>query len=99
MNIFILSFDPLGTKLSSVQLLGYIQSSRHIHQWYTPFLGTYIIKSDENLLALTEKLRTQFDGSFFLLTLFHPSFIGGSMPAEVWAWINPPQAPVITVER
>ena len=88
MNCYILSYNPFETKLSPNQLLGWIKESHKVYQWYSPFIGTYVLKSGENIAVLSEFFRTAFDGAPFLLTHANPAFVSGAQTPEVWTWIN-----------
>jgi hypothetical protein len=88
MNTFVLSYNPLSVKLSATQLLGWIKESQNIKQWYSPFLGTYVLRSDQPLTTLVQGFTAAFDGDSFLISQISPSFTGGSLPPEIWNWIN-----------
>jgi hypothetical protein len=97
MNTFILSYDPYGSKLSTAQIIGYIEASRDIHQWYPPFAGTVFLKSMDTLPSLSEKFRTQFGGGLCVVTQVSPSMMGGTLPTEVWAWLGASATPTFPI--
>lgn len=96
MNTYTLSYNPFETKLSATQLLTFIRESRKIFQYYQPFMGTYILKSDEPLLTLVESFRGQFDGAPFILSYTVPSMVGGAQETVIWQWLNSGTLPALT---
>lgn len=96
MNTYTLSFNPFEIKFSYSQLAIFVKENRKVFQWYSPFVGTYIIKSTEPLTTLTESFRGFFDGAPFLLTYCYPSLTGGAQPSNVWDWLNTGNLPAIT---
>jgi len=59
MRNYVLSHNPSSLRVLPGQLLQYIQDSRSISGWFSPFPGTYILKSTEELATL----QRQFSGS------------------------------------
>jgi hypothetical protein len=88
MNTYILNYNPFETVISPGQLATIIKDNRKIYQWYSPFSGTYVLKSTELLQSLAESFRGVFDGAPFILTLSYPMNMGGAQADMVWAWIN-----------
>ena len=88
MNIYILNYNPLEIKISSNQLATFITDNRKIYQWYIPFAGTYVIKSNDTLASLAESFRGVFDGAPFILSHTFPVTMGGAQNDVVWNWIN-----------
>lgn len=96
MNTYTLSYNPFETKFSATLLLNFIRENRKVLQYYQPFMGTYIIKSDETLLTLVESFGGQFDGAPFLLSYTSPSLVGGAQEPVIWQWINSGALPALT---
>ncbi|MEQ8312195.1 MAG: hypothetical protein RIA72_16030 [Sphingopyxis sp.] len=88
MNTYLLSYSPFEPKISYSQLATFIKDNRKVTQWYSPFLGTYVLKSVEPLSSLAESFRGAFDGAPFILTQAFPSHMGGAQTDLVWNWIN-----------
>lgn len=93
MNTFVLSYNPLGLKLSATQLLGFIKESKNIFQWYSPFIGTYIIKSHGTIQTLQEVFSPIFDGDQYIISQVFHSHMNGVLPPTIWEWL---QAPAMT---
>ena len=88
MNSYLLSYNPFGLKVTPSQLLGFIRDNRKIFQWYSPFAGTYILKSADTAYSLSESFRTQFEGDLFIVSAINPPAVGGALPIEVWNWMT-----------
>lgn len=91
MTLFILSYNPFEPKITAMQLLGWIKETPRIQQWYSPFLGTYFLKSNETLNSLTELFQTAFDGGQFVISAVHPQLVSGGLSGDVWSWVNADQ--------
>jgi hypothetical protein len=87
MNCYLLSYNPFGLKITPTQLLGFIRENRRIFQWYSPFAGTYVLKSSDTTQSLAESFRTQFEGDLFILSTIDMPRVGGALPIEVWTWM------------
>lgn len=85
---YILSFDPTNPSISASQLAVFIRLSREIEGWYSPFLGTYMLKSNENLLALLKSFGEIFGNASFILVAANSAQVTGSLPSSVWAWFS-----------
>lgn len=88
MNTFILNFNPFETKISAGQLATFIEDNRKVFQWYCPFAGTYILKSNEKLSSLAHSFRGVFEQAPFILTQAYPFNMGGAQTDVVWNWVN-----------
>lgn len=88
MNNYILSYNPYVTFPNETQLLNHVQVNRYIAQYYQPFIGTFILKSDQTIGVLTESIRGLFDNSPFLLNQLFPHLASGSLPQDAWHWVN-----------
>ena len=88
MNNFILSYNPFSATPTEGQLLNHVQVNRFISQYYQPFIGTYILKSDQPIGVLTESLKGLFETSPFMVNVLYPNMSGGSLPTDIWHWIN-----------
>jgi hypothetical protein len=88
MNSYILSYDPYSGNINAVQLAQIIKDNRKISQYYTPFAGTYLLKSHLDLLALQESFVALFPPSLFVLTKVNPQDASGWLSQDVWEWWN-----------
>lgn len=93
MKDFILSYNPFEPALSATQVATWVKDCRHIAQWYQPFTGTWVLKSEQHLWTLTDSFRGFFPGIPFLLT--ESGMIGGSQDTKIWEWINTSKLPVL----
>ncbi|MDG2532087.1 hypothetical protein P6144_00355 [Sphingomonas sp. HITSZ_GF] len=93
---YVLSYNPIDARVTGTQLLTLIKESRRVLGWYSPFLGTYVLKSTEMTGPLSEMFRGLFDGSPFLLTHAIPTQMGGSLDPIIWNWINTGNVPALT---
>jgi hypothetical protein len=87
-NNYLLSYSTLTGRPSEGQLLNHVRISRHVLQYYQPFFGTYIIKSDQPIFTVTEGFKGLFEENPFMLTQLFANMSGGSLPPEIWHWIN-----------
>lgn len=85
---YILTYDPASTSPTPMQLHVFISKNRDIESWYYPFAGTYIIKSDRALAELINEFSKFFGTSQFVLAWMPAQFVTGSLPPEVWNWVN-----------
>ncbi len=90
MNNYILSYDPNGTTVTALQLAQFIKDNRKISQFYTPFAGTYIIKSYLGLIDLQSSFVALFPPALFVLSKVNPAEVSGWLTKEVWDWLNAP---------
>ena len=88
MNTYVLSYNPLMTTLQPAQLLAFIKEARRIQSWYSPFIGTYLLKSEDSISAMNQMFSGIFNGELHTIALVFPTHIGGSLPPAVWNWIN-----------
>lgn len=88
MGNYVLSFDPLMTSPPLSTLQQYIKDSRYIDSWHSPWLGLYLLKSDQAPFDLQENLRGLFNTSMFLLAHVRADVTGGYMSQIVWQWFN-----------
>lgn len=97
MNNFLLTYNTFALNPTESQLLNHVQVNRYISQYYQPFMGTYILKSDAPINILSESLKGFFHNSPYLLSQLFAELAGGSLPSDIWHWINygviPPPAP------
>lgn len=94
MNNFILSYSTFSAIPTHNQLLNHMQTSRYIDQYYQPYVGTFFLKSDTSPHALNMSLKGLFDTATYTLAFFNPEFAGGSLPQDVWDWLNHGVIPV-----
>jgi hypothetical protein len=95
MNTYILSYSPLDEKVSAYQLLAFIRDNRKIAQYYQPWMGTYIIKSQEDLVSLLSSFNLLFHGSSYILSRIFTTQMGGMLTPEIWNWINTDTVPAV----
>ena len=88
MNTYILSYDPLAKNFTITQLFAYVKDNKNIFQYYTPFAGCYVLKSNEPLSVLQQSFSGLFEGSQFLIVKIEPFQSTGALPAEIWPWLN-----------
>lgn len=88
MNNYILNYNPLGNFPSEGQLLGLVRINRHVIQYYQPFFGTYLLKSNDEAYTLNESFKHIFENTPYMLTLFSSGLTSGSLPQDAWNWIN-----------
>lgn len=88
MQNYILSFDPLNSRVTMQQLAVFIRVSREIHGWHTPFVGTYMLKSNESLFALQQSFNELFETESFIITMADPGRVTGFLPVSIWEWFN-----------
>lgn len=102
MNNYLLSYNTFTLNPTESQLLNHMQVNRFIAQYYQPFMGTYILKSEQQISVVSESLKGFFNGSPYLLTQMFSELAGGSLPNDIWHWINhgyipaPPTPPTTT---
>ena len=88
MNNFILSYNPISSAPSHGQILNHVQISRYVSSYYHAFPGTYVLKSEQTATFLTESLKGLFELSPFMVTQVWANHMGGTLPQDVWHWIN-----------
>lgn len=93
--VYVLSYYGWSVSPTDSQVRMFVQSHRDIETWYYPFVGTFIFKSRRKLFDLAVEFRQFFGGSPCLLTYANSSLMGGSLPQEVWDWINNAPAPTL----
>lgn len=97
MNNFILSYNLMGAFPKEGQLLNHVQYNRLITSYYQPFPGTFFLKSHQSAYILNESVKGFFDEWPYTLIQFDARFASGSLPTNVWDWINtgivPPPPP------
>lgn len=93
MNSFILSYNPLSARLSPRQLIAWIKESANVAQWYSPYAGTIILKSDKSIATLSDSFRAAFDGDSVVVAQVFPWMCGGALSPDIWAWLNGTAAP------
>ena len=95
MNSFILGYDPFAGNFSIAQLFAFIKDNRNVIQYYTPFAGTYFLKSSETLYDLQQTFYGFFEKANFVIIEVEPSKTGGYLPNNVWSWFNSSQFPAL----
>jgi len=88
MKTFLLSFDPLSNSIKATQLLTFIQESRKVSQYYAPFVGAYVIKSEASIHDLQEAFAGIFDQTLFMIVEMEQGAVGGRLPINMWPFVN-----------
>lgn len=104
MNNYILSYSPFLDNPSEGQLLNHVQVNKFISAYYQPFIGTYVLKSQHHISIVADSLRGLFGSAPHTVSQVFSNAIGGTLPNEVWHWLNhdiiptpdvPPSQPAI----
>jgi hypothetical protein len=90
---FSLSHDPFDPKISPIQVQEIVRNNRYIVNWYFPFAGTCIFKSEFDIHVLAPSFRAMLNGAPFLLSEVAPHNMGGAQDQSIWNWINSGQLP------
>jgi hypothetical protein len=85
---FMLSYNPTATNFSAAQLHSFVVNNKHLASWYTPFAGTYLLKSDLPVPTIAEMFRPTFNGAEFIISFIQPTLSGGGLSPEGWNWLN-----------
>lgn len=89
MNIYIFSYDPISTGNISNQILSFIRDHKNISSWIKPAEGFYILKSTVGPLVLYNSFNAFFEGQVsFVVSAAKPSQMAGTLPQEMWNWLN-----------
>lgn len=86
---YIVSYDVYRSSGISEQLLAFVKENRNVDQWSQPYHGLFLIKSNADLMTITESFRSFFGsnvGHFITPTSVHTS--GGILPEEIWNWLR-----------
>jgi hypothetical protein len=83
-----LTFSASNPSPTAIQAHLFIAQNRDIETWYLPFSGTYIFKSDKLLTELQVQFGQFFGQSLFILSYLSPNLVGGSLPQNIWQWLN-----------
>jgi hypothetical protein len=95
-NTFLLSYDPLMTDPAPIRLVEFVRSNAFTYQYFVPFLGSILIKSQASVEDIHASYSTFIRPSSFLLTQVFPVMITGMLSQAQWDWINadtPPPLP------
>jgi hypothetical protein len=85
---YLLAFNPHAGNFTITQLFAFISDNKKIYQYYTPFVGCYILKSSYDLTVVQNTLRGFFETAQFVVSEINPFSTGGALPAEIWPWVN-----------
>lgn len=88
MNVYILSYDPFATALTSTQLSVFIRDNRKVLEWYPPFAGTYYLKSHESAAGLNDSFSQIFGDTSYTIAPVVPSVMQGALPPSIWLWLS-----------
>ena len=95
MKTFILSHNPFEPSITSAQIQAIVRNNRFVSQWYFPFTGTCIFKSESELSVLAPSFRELFNHMPFFLSEVFPPSMGGSQDQYVWDWLNTNKMPTL----
>lgn len=88
MNVYILSYNPFSEKIQPSQLLHFIKEGRRIESWYSPFAGTYVLKSTDTIAGMSQMFKGVFETEFHTISQVFPTLMQGSLPPAIWQWIG-----------
>ena len=92
-NTFILSYDPLAKNYTVNQLNAFVRSNALTYQYFSPTLGTYLIKSQATVHDMVDSYKGFFDGTNFFVAQVMPTLTGGALQQTMWNWLNSPVPP------
>ena len=95
MNTFILSYNPFDGKASGSQIHAYVTDCRKITQYYQPWLGTYVLRSFEEMPSLLTGFNGLFHGTSYILAQVQPLQMNGLLDPSIWNWINTGNLPAL----
>lgn len=85
---YLLTYNPyLGTPTEN-QLLNHVRINRFVSQYYQPYPGTYLLKSEQQAAVINDSFSGFFEGSPYMLVLYSAPYSGGKLPPEIWQWVN-----------
>ena len=95
MNVYLLTFNPFAPNFTYNQLLSYIKDNRKVYQFYSPYAGTYVIKSFDTTKSLQDSFEGFFEGSHFIIAKLDVFETGGFLIQEAWNWMAAGQNPTL----
>jgi hypothetical protein len=99
---YILSFNPFSTTPSVGQILNHLQVNKYVSGFYSPFPGTYLLKSPQTIDVLNNSFLGLFESAPYTIMMISGATAQGSLPQEIWAWVNygavPPAPPPPTTQ-
>ncbi|HEV7289911.1 hypothetical protein [Sphingomonas sp.] len=99
MKNFALSWDISRAEASHDQIIGFISENRHVQQWLAPFPGFILIKTDSDILELSQSITRFLTRSYFFLAIVDPVTSAGALTPDMWNWFNRGILPDSEVER
>lgn len=94
MRNFVLSYNPFAASPTSGQVDNHARYNRLVSQFYQPFPGTCLLKSDASLGELNDSFSGLFEASLYMIMVINPELSNGRLPQEIWAWIGQGSIPV-----
>lgn len=92
MPSYILSYDVTTAGNIHQQLVAFVKANRSVTQWSHPYIGLYLLKSNQDLQTLARSFNEFFDGkTLHLITAITGEQSQGSLPPYVWEWLNQPE--------
>jgi hypothetical protein len=88
MHNYVLSLNAFSVSPTLGQVTNYLTVNRYVSGFYSPFPGTFLFKSTEPLLKLSDSFKGLFEDQLFTLAEFVPSNVNGTLPHDVWQWLN-----------
>ena len=80
------------------ELFAFIQSNATTYQFFSPYFGTVLVKSSEDILVLNASYGSFFGTKTFFLAEIDADRTAGRQLREIWDWINNPVPPEIPYE-
>lgn len=95
MNNFIFTYNAFLLFPGEARLLNHVKINRYIDQYYQPYPGTFVLRSNENVATINESFRGLFQDTPYMVVMFTPTLAGGALPQEAWNWMNTGWVPPI----
>ncbi|MGQ2958537.1 MAG: hypothetical protein ACT6QT_06815 [Sphingopyxis sp.] len=86
---YLISYDAFSSVQFEAKLLGFVKENGKIAAWSRPYLGLYLVKSDQDLLSVRESFFSFFgDQTAFVVCPISKFTLLGILPAETWNWLS-----------
>ncbi|WP_306090064.1 hypothetical protein [Qipengyuania flava] len=95
MNVYLLSFNPFANNFTYTQLLSFIKDNRKVYQFFSPYAGTYILKSVEGIRSMQDSFEGFFEGTHFVIAKLQVFETGGLLVQDAWDWMAAGQNPTL----
>jgi hypothetical protein len=87
-NSFILTYNVFNVHPTLGQIQNHLTVNKYVDEYYSPFAGTFLIKSGQDFKVLSGSLKGFFEASTYILSQIHPPHTEGVLAPEVWTWLN-----------